>query len=122
MLKGQNIAGSPFAATVTAVEVDAGCSYAAGDGVTAACSGHLVSATSMSCDMRGHMTMPADTAGTHQEHLIASMQATSMNLHEPLTVHASVSEPCKQPVGINMVQHVVLLTTSNEEIPKASHL
>ncbi|DBA83503.1 TPA: hypothetical protein ACH3X2_006431 [Trebouxia sp. C0005] len=40
MLKGQNIAGSPFAATVTAVEVDAACSYAAGDGVTAACSGH----------------------------------------------------------------------------------
>ncbi|KAL0032084.1 hypothetical protein WJX77_004214 [Trebouxia sp. C0004] len=41
MLKGCNIAGSPFAAAVTAVEVDAGCSYAAGDGVTAACSGHL---------------------------------------------------------------------------------
>ncbi len=67
MLKGQNIAGSPFAATVTAVEVDAGCSYAAGDGVTAACSGHLVRATSMPCHMRGgHMIMPAERAGTHQ--------------------------------------------------------
>lgn len=69
MLKGQNIAGSPFAATVTAVEVDAACSYAAGDGVTAACSGHPVRATSMPCCMRGHMIMPADRAGTHQGRL-----------------------------------------------------
>lgn len=58
MLKGKNIAGSPFAATVTAVEVDAGCSYAAGDGVTAACSGHPVRATSLPCHMREHMIMP----------------------------------------------------------------
>ena len=68
MLKGQNIAGSPFAATVTAVGVDAGCSYAAGDGVTAACSGHLVRATSMPCRMRGHLIMPAERAGMHQGH------------------------------------------------------
>ncbi len=54
MLHGQNIAGSPFSATVTAVEVDAGCSYAAGDGVTAARSGHLVS--------------PAQSAALHVMH------------------------------------------------------
>ncbi len=50
------------------------------------------------------------------------MQATSMNLHEPLTVHASSSVPSKQPVDVNMVQPAVLLTTSNEEFLKASHL
>ena len=39
---GQSIAGSPFAATVSAVEVDAACSSAAGAGVTGVCSGHVV--------------------------------------------------------------------------------
>ena len=46
-LGGQNIAGSPFLATITPVEVDAGCSYVAGDGVVAARSGHLVRARSV---------------------------------------------------------------------------
>ena len=44
-LGGQNIAGSPFLATVTPVEVDAGCSYAVGDAVVGARSGHLVRKT-----------------------------------------------------------------------------
>ncbi len=48
------------------------------------------------------------------------MQATSM--HEPLTVDASLPVPCKQPVDVNMVQHIVLLTTSNAKFLKASHL
>lgn len=41
-LNGTGVAGSPFAAIVSAAEVDAACSYAAGDGVLGACSGHLV--------------------------------------------------------------------------------
>ena len=41
-LNGIGVAGSPFAANVSAVEVDAACSYAAGDGVLDARSGHLV--------------------------------------------------------------------------------
>lgn len=39
---GTSIAGSPFVANVSAVEVDAACSYAAGDGVLSARSGLLV--------------------------------------------------------------------------------
>ena len=46
MLEGHNSAGSPFTARVTAVEVDAACSYAAGNGVIDACSGHLVRSAS----------------------------------------------------------------------------
>lgn len=42
-LNGVNIAGGPFAAEVTAVEVEAACSYATGDGVVGARSGCLVS-------------------------------------------------------------------------------
>lgn len=41
-LNGTGVAGSPFAANVSAAEVDAACSYAAGDGVHGACSGHPV--------------------------------------------------------------------------------
>lgn len=40
---GTSITGSPFVATVNAVEVDAACSCAAGDGVLSARSGHPVS-------------------------------------------------------------------------------
>lgn len=43
---GSNIAGSPFAANVVPVEVDAACSFAAGDGVLCARSGHPVSSLS----------------------------------------------------------------------------
>ena len=46
-LGGQNIAGSPFPATVTPVEVDAGCSCAGGDGILGARSGHLVRTTAL---------------------------------------------------------------------------
>ena len=42
-VNGTSIAGSPFVANVSAVEVDAACSYAAGDGVLSARSGHPVS-------------------------------------------------------------------------------
>ena len=42
-LNGTAIAGSPFTANVTAVDVEAACSYAAGDGLLCARSGHLVS-------------------------------------------------------------------------------
>ena len=42
-LNGSNIAGSPFAAEVASVEADAACSFAAGDGVLCARSGHSVS-------------------------------------------------------------------------------
>ena len=42
-LNGTNIAGSPFAAHVTAVEVEAACCCATGDGVLSARSGHVVS-------------------------------------------------------------------------------
>ena len=41
-LNGVGVAGSPFAAIVSAVEVDAACSYATGDGVLGARSGYLV--------------------------------------------------------------------------------
>ena len=48
------------------------------------------------------------------------MQATSM--HEPPILNASVPVPCKQLLGIKMLQHVVLLTISSTEFLKASHL
>ena len=41
-VNGTSIAGSPFVADVSAVEVDAACSYAAGNGVLSARSGHPV--------------------------------------------------------------------------------
>ena len=55
-LGGQNIAGSPFAAVVTAVETNAGCSYVCGAGVTAACSGQLVSHTDACITLRTKLT------------------------------------------------------------------